>query len=212
MRRTPRGIAIVQYQLKEFNNVYRVPGAATEVTFHVIIDTNVLLSGDRVLISGNIPELRDVDMFPSIHNPTIFTAAVTLPYALTDNHIYGLFHYQYVLVSSGERILEGQSQRSDQQLKQRYFHVFRPNYSNSRFRNTTLPSNVANLRTYINFLLSEVEITKSIPLCSVLHVAKDLFKDFPEATRQAPESVLGAYVDECGREVVYIILFRIYGL
>lgn len=189
-----------------------MPGATTDIIFHVRLDTNVLLPGDRLLISGNIAELRDVEMFPSIHNPTIFTAAVTLPYALTDNHIYGLFHYQYVLVSSGERIPEGQPQRSDQQLKQRYFHCFRPNYTNSRFRNITISPSIENLRAYINFLLSEVEITKSISLCSVLHVAQELFKDFPEASRQAPESVLGAYLDQCGREVLFILLFQNYSL
>ena len=180
---------------------YRVPNAATEVNFRVRLDARVLQPTDRVLLSGNIPQLHDIDMLPSIHDATIYTATVTLPYAPTDTHVFGLFHYQYVLMSREGRITEGQMHRSDQQLQRQHFHVFRPNSANIRFRNLTAIPSLENQRAYIVFLLNEVEITKSIPQCMALQVAQELLNDFPDATRHTVEGVLGAYIDNCEREV-----------
>jgi hypothetical protein len=89
------------------------PNAQTDCTFHVVLDPRAVQEGEHVALTGNLDAMGawsqdGVPMSRHPHNPSLWSAMVTLPYTTYDVCTRGLFQFAYkVMTSCGEEIAEG---------------------------------------------------------------------------------------------------------
>jgi hypothetical protein len=107
-----------------------------------VIDPRLLETGDRIVINGNLPQFTEwrhgVEMIPS-EDLHMWSISLELPFSLADSSPYGIFRYRYEILTRSGNIIEGNMERSEQQVRTNYYHFFRGNFRYPRFRGWTTP-------------------------------------------------------------------------
>jgi hypothetical protein len=149
-----------------------------------------------------------VPMLRSGEDPTVWSITLQLPFTFNDFCVYGMFQFRYQIGfgpdGSDGVYSEGSGERTEQRLKNHFYHTFRPDYRNTRFRNTQMMGPKAVIQA---FLRCEVEQLKSgsIDLPEALSRFSDLCECNSGAARGHVEEVFEEEIELVDRTVSTIV-------
>lgn len=157
----------------------------------VVIDPTLLEQGDRILINGNLPQFTEwrhgVEMHPS-EDLYLWSISLELPFSLADSSPYGIFRYRYEILTRAGNIIEGNLERSEQQIRTHYFHSFRGNFRYPRFRGWTAPHPRDIFQFYCRSIISDFSNgTEEIELSFQKYA--NLMFCFPDSHRSFVETI-----------------------
>ena len=139
--------------------------------------------------------VEPVEMEPSDLDGSLWSVSFETPLNMADTSMMGIMHYKYEIQTlEGERIPEGQYERSETRMRKSFFHTFRPNFTHLRFRGIQHQPNATAIEKFVIERLTRVRRGDFTPR-KFLESYGELMDCIPSGQRVLIENLFNDYLN-----------------